>query len=148
MIDSSFIRDANFEPITTHGLTTTKTIAFTGAAGLGATGTITLFTITGDVAINVFAICTEDLATVNGTVEVGTATSTASLCSQQTATAIDLNEVWHDSVLAVGGQVAGHFHVVRENVILTIATAAVTDGTLKFYATWTPLSADGNVVAA
>lgn len=148
-VSTAFTRDANREPITHLGLQESKTIAFTGAAGLGAVGAITLFTVTGTVMINVFGFCTEDLVSAGGgTVEVGTSSSTAALCNQQNATAVDNHEVWHNSVLAVAGNVAAHLHPVDQNVILTIGTGDVTDGTISFYANWSPISEGATVVAA
>lgn len=143
---SAFTRDANFVPITNLGLQASKAITYS-ALTTGAVGATTLFTVTGTVACNVFAICSTNLAG-SGTIEIGTATNTAALCDQQSATAIDNHEVWHDAILAVGGQVAGHVHVVNEDIIQTIATNTVSGGVLTFYCLWTPLSTDGNVVAA
>ena len=145
-MENTFKRDANHVPITTLGLQTSKTITYV-AGTTGAIGTTTLFTVTGTVALNVFGMCTSDL-TGTGTIEIGVAGSTACLANQQTATSIDLNEVWHDAVLAIGGQVTGHEHVVNQNVIQTIAGNTVTGGTITFYCLWIPLSDDGNVVAS
>lgn len=142
----AFQRDANHVPITTLGLQASKTITYV-AGTTGAVGATTLFTVTGKVALNVFAICTSDL-TGSGTLEVGVAGSTAALCNQQSATAIDNHEVWHDSTLAIAGNVAGHLHPVDQDVIQTIATNTVTGGTLIFYCNWTPLSDGASVVAA
>ena len=142
---SAFTRDANFVPITNLGLQASKAITYS-ALTTGATGTTTLFTVTGTVACNVFAVCSTDL-TGSGTLEVGTATSTATLCDQQAATAIDNHEIWHNAIIAVGGQVGGSAHIINEDVIQTIATNTVTAGVLTFYCLWTPISTDGNVVA-
>lgn len=146
MTTQFFTRDANHVPITTLGLTGSKTITYV-AGTTGAVGATTLFTITGTVAVNVFGFCTTDL-TGTGTLEVGVAGSTAALCNQQSATAIDNHEVWHDAVLAIGGSVAGHMHIVDQDIIQTIATNTVTAGTITYYVTWVPISEDGNVIAA
>lgn len=147
-IVSTFRRDANRVPITTLGFINSKTIEFDGTTGKGATGATTLFTVTGDVAVNVFAICSEDLASAGGTVEIGITASTACLADQQTATNIDNNDVWHNGVLSLGGAVTNHFHPVKQSVILTVAGAAVSNGTLTFYCLWTPLSSDANLETA
>lgn len=147
MTDTTFTRDANRVPITTLGLTVTKTITY-ATATTGAIGATTLFTVTGDVALNVFGICKTSLTGTNATIEVGIATSTAALADQVTATTVDAHMIYHDAVLAVGGNVAGHHHVIDEDIIQTIGTAAVATGAITWYCTWTPLSTDGNVVAA
>jgi hypothetical protein len=144
---SAFTRDANRVPITTLGLTATKAITY-ATATTGAIGATTLFTVTGDVALNVFGICKTSLTGASATIEFGTATSTAALGNQVTGTNVDVHMVYHDAVLAVGGAVAGHMHVVDEDIIQTIGTAAVETGAITWYCTWVPLSADGNVVAA
>lgn len=141
-----FQRDANHVPITNLGLQASKTITYV-AGTTGEVGTTTLFTVTGTVAINVFGVCTSDL-TGTGTIEIGVSGSTACLANQQTATSIDTNMVWHDAVLAIGGQVTGHEHIVTQNVIQTIATSTVTGGTITFYCLWTPLSEGASVVAS
>jgi len=144
---SAFSRDANGVPITTMGiLATPKSITFV-AGTTGAVGATTLFTVTGTIAVNIIGLCTTDLAGA-GTIEIGTATSTACLCDQQSATAIDNHEVWHDNILAIGGAAANHWHVINESVIQTIATNTVSGGILTYYCNWAPLSSDGNVVVA
>lgn len=145
-VNSSFSRDANRIPITTIGIQVSKSITYS-ALTTGAVGPTTLFTVTGTVAVNVAGFCTTDL-TGSGTIEIGVSGSTAALCDQQLATAIDNHEVWHDAVLAIGGTAAGHWHYINQNIIQTIATDTITGGVLNFYCNWVPLSTDGNVVAA
>lgn len=142
----AFQRDANHVPITALGLQASKTITYV-AGTTGAVGATTLFTVTGKVAVNVYALCTSDL-TGSGTIEVGVSGSTAALCNQQNATAIDNHEVWHNSSLAVAANVAGHLRPIDQDVIQTIATDTVTGGTLIFYCNWVPLSDGATVVAA
>lgn len=145
-VDGAYKRDENFVPITNLGFQESKTITYV-AGTTGAIGTTTLFNVTGTVACNVYAICDTDL-TGTGTIEVGVAGSTAALCSQQTVTAIDQHEVWHNGNLAIAQNVALNQHIVDQNIIQTIATNTVTGGVLRFYCMWTPISADGNVTAA
>jgi hypothetical protein len=153
-IESTFRRDANYVPITTHGLQASKLMTFAGGTtndpgDFDGTGNpATLFSVTGQVAINVFGICTVNLAGASATIEVGTASSTAAFVNQQTATDVDAHEVLHDSVLSVGGQVAGHWHICDQNIIQTVGTANITAGAIQYYCWWTPLSSDGKVEAA
>lgn len=146
-VQSAFSRDANAVPITGLGLLESKTITFV-AGTTGAIGTTTLFTVTGVVAMNVYALCTSDLLGATATIEVGTATLTSALANQVVATTVDNHEVYSNSILAVAASVAAHTHVVNEDVIQTIATAAISGGTLIYYCGWIPLSSDGNVVTA
>ena len=151
---STFSRDANYVPITTLGLITSKTMVFDGATvndpgDFNGTGNpATLFVVTGTVSVNVVGFCTTDLAGAAATIELGVASSTAALGDQQTATDVNQHMSFHDAVLAIGGNVDGHSHVVDENVIQTVGTANITSGALVYYCWWVPLSTDGNVVAA
>jgi hypothetical protein len=146
----AFILDANGNPVSYNGhLVASKTIAYTGAANLGAQGATTLFTVTGDVAASIFAVCTEDLAGATATIEVGISGNTAALIAQTTATNIDNGEVWAttspanplavpaDKVIAAGA-----------DIIQTVGTADITDGTLTYYCLWVPLTVGASVVAA
>lgn len=144
-VPNRFQRDENFVPITNLGFQASKTITY-AAGTTGAVGATTLFTVTGTVSCNVFAICDTDL-TGTGTIEVGVSGSTAALCSQQTATAIDAHEVWHNGNLSIAQNVATNQHIVDQNVIQTIGTNTVTGGKLRFYCVWTPLT-DGATVTA
>lgn len=110
----------------------------------------TLFTVTGDVLVVVFAKCTEDLAGASATIEVGVTGNTAALIAQTTATDIDNGDVWRDSGPAVGAEALNDPIAIVGglDIIETIATANITGGELTYYCLWIPLSADGNVVAA
>jgi hypothetical protein len=114
---------------------------------------ISLFTVTGDVAIKIIGIVKETALTSDAiTASVGVEGDTAKLIALVAdATALQINEIWHDATpdatielssvwvewLISGGQ----------NIILT-TTGTFTAGIIDFYAYWYPLSADGNVVAA
>jgi hypothetical protein len=129
-----------------------KTVAFDGGAGNGAVGTVNLFTITGAVYALIVGICTEDLteAGATATIEVGVAGDTACLIAQVNAVNIDNGELWFDATPAnheVLAGIGGAF-LYGTTVIATVGVQNVTDGTLTFACFWTPLSANGNVVAA
>lgn len=152
-IVSAFPRDANHVPITQPGLKATKTITYV-AGTTGATGASTLFTITGDVLVTVFAVCTSDLTSGGAaTVEVGIAGNTAAIIAQTTATTIDAGEVWIGSttpatVVALGTPTHQFILNTGTDIIQTIGTTTVSGGVLTYYCFWFPLSEDGNVEAA
>lgn len=133
--------------------TTEKVLTFDGGTlnGVGdISGTnnpATIFTVTGEVAIKLLAVCTTDLVGATATVEVGTALSTAALIAQTTATDIDANEIWHDATPDASVEL---FSVLAENIVaqdveLLGATADITAGVIKFICLWKPLSADASV---
>lgn len=143
-----FVRDANHVPITNLGLLATKSITFS-ALTTGATGATTLFTVTGVVAVRLFGVVSGTDVTGSGTIEAGIAGNTAALLAQTTGTTLDVGEVWIDSSPATiealpALQVIG----AGQDIIQTIATDTLTAGTLTYYCLWTPISEDGDVVAA
>lgn len=146
-IQSAFQRDANHVPITTLGLTESKAITYS-ALTTGAVGATTLFTVTGLVAVQVFAVASGVDLTGTGTLEVGIAGNTASITAQTAATAIDVGEIWYGANPPTVGVLPAQLILSGTNIIQTIATATVTAGTLTYYCLWAPISADGLVVAA
>lgn len=148
MSTSAFLaRDANYVPIQGLGVSVSKTITYV-AGTTGATGATTLFTVTGQVAARVFALCTSDLASGGAaTIEVGISGNTAALIAQTTATGIDSGEWWVDTSAATIEAVPSQF-LVGGDIVQTIGTTAISGGVLKYYCTWIPISEDGDVVEA
>lgn len=133
------------------GLSVSKAVTFTGAAGLGAVGTVSLFTVNGQVLIDIIAVCGTTLVGTSATIAVGNSTSTARYLPQQTATNITAGKTWDITGLVTAGtapnttpnQVASNAEVV----IATVATANITAGQLTFYAFYRPLTAGATVTA-
>lgn len=135
-----------------NGPAVEKTVTFTGAAGLGAVGTVSLFTVTGEVLVKLFAVCTTNVAGATATIAVSTAGGSATLIASTTATNLAAGEIYHDATPDAQVELSS---VLTEKVIVngaaiiaTVGTAAITGGVLKFICVWKPLSANGNVVAA
>jgi hypothetical protein len=162
-ITSAFRRDANSVPITSNGLTTKKTITFAGATADawgndgGALDGAAIFTVTGLVFFQVIADCDTFLTGATATVEVGITGDTAIFMPTETATQIDAGQIWlnsasNDTYFEGGAEqeaVAGNIpkYILNGNdVLLTVTTADVETGVLDFYAIWTPISDDGDVV--
>lgn len=131
----------------------TKTVAFTGAANLGAVGNVPIFTVTGDVLVAVLtAFCTETLVGATATLALGVTGSTSFFIGATTATDIAANDIWVDTTptetnaLAVPAGFKDIF--VTDNIVGTVATAAITDGTIRFDCYYMPLSAGSSLVAA
>jgi hypothetical protein len=134
------------------GIVTNKRITFTGAAGLGATGTIPLFTVTGQALVCVIAACSVNLAGATATHKVGNSGSTARYQAQVTATNIIAGDTIDLSGEVSAGTAVGktpnQLAFNAESIIATIATAGITAGVLDYYCVWFPLSDDALVVAA
>ena len=147
MTDQFFQRDANHVPITDLGLVASKAITY-AAATTGAVGATTLFTVTGTVAVRIFGVVSGANLTGAGTLEVGIAGNTAALLAQTTGTDLDVGEIWIDTGPAtVEALPAIQILTAGTDIIQTIATDTITAGTITYYCLWSPISADGNVVA-
>ena len=130
-----------------------KTITFTGAAGAGAVGTITLFTITGRVRLDrMSAFCTVSLVSTGGTgkISLGVASSTGALSSNKSADAIVANDWFTGAGVAAGistdilySSFTVDVYLLSESLILTVGTADITSGTLVFDAWYRPITDDG-----
>jgi hypothetical protein len=115
---------------------------------------VPLFTVTGDVVARVVAICKTDLTSAGGcNVEVGITGATAAIITTTDALDIDADDIWHDAVpdsdieaASIAG-FAGFIISGGADIILT-PSLQVDTGAITFYCFWTPLSANGNVVAA
>lgn len=156
-------RDQNHQPFVALDSFNTEQAnptAFAGAttnARGDQTGTgnpLTLYTVTGEVLLRIFGVCTVNLASAGGgTLEVGLTGNTAALIAQTTATDIDANDIWKDASPEVGtdtlANLPGPFVVVNGlDIIETTGTADITSGNVRYVCLWRPLSTDGNVVSA
>ena len=158
-ITSAMRRDANRVPIQDQdGIIVIKSMTFAGGTTNdpgdydGTGNPATLFTVTGDVIIKLFAVCKTNLAGASATLEVGVSGNTAKFIAQSTATDIDANEVWHDATPDSSIEletVASEWVVTNgQDIIQTVGTANITSGQVDYYCFWRPLSEDANVVAA
>lgn len=139
-----------YEIIAGTGIAETTRITFDGGAKSGATGTITLFTVSGLVAIKVYPYAeVVPVSAGGGTVALGSAALTTGLVTTTTATAIHADFDWIATPAALAADTTTNFPLVvtEENIILTIATATITAGRLRFTAIWRPLSPGALVTA-
>lgn len=120
----------------------------------GATGAYTIFTVTGDVYVQVFGVCQVTL-TSGGvpTIELGITGNTAALIAQTPGLDLDQYMTWQDAVPeanpgAVPLDARGFVIANGADIILTIGTAALTAGDVDFVCRWWPISTNGSVVAA
>ncbi len=143
-------RDASFAPIQGNdAMLALKAVTYV-AATTGTVDAHTLFTVTGDVLVRIFATCSVNLDSDGAaTIEVGITGNTAGLIAQTTATGIDAGEVWIDNAAAtIEALPATQILTNGTDIIATIGTAAIKAGALTFYCLWRPLSVGASVVAA
>lgn len=110
----------------------------------------TLFTVTGTVAMKIYAVCDTTLVGATATLEVGTAINTAGGIAQITASDLVVNEIWHDATPTTSIEAESNFVelVANQDIIQTVGTANITAGAITYFCHWRPISRDGNVVAA
>jgi hypothetical protein len=132
--NSVFLDNKLAIPITFAALTT------------GTVATHALVTVTGTVAMSLFAVCSVDVAGA-GTIEVGTALATAGMIAQTTGTDIDVGDIWHDAVPDSSIELTSVVtqKIVTQNVGYKITSATLTGGAVTFYIGWAPISPNGRV---
>lgn len=149
-ITSTFLRDGNFVPIWTEGITESKAITYV-AGTTGAIGASTLFTVTGTVLVRIFGVC--GLTLTSGgtpTLEVGRTGGTAELLAQiADATNLATDELYLDATPTTQIEAMPSRLIISngQDIIQTIGSATITGGSLTYYCVWAPISEDGNVVA-
>ena len=129
-----------------------KTITFDGTAGNGAAGTVSWFTVTGDVLIGTISgFCSVDLTGATSTITLGVTNATALFIAATTCTTLDAGTFWVSTTATANGialPAATKDVIITQNIVTTIATADTTAGTLRVDIYWLPLSSDGLVVPA
>lgn len=116
------------------------------------TGTLTLFTVTGDVMVRIVPICKTNVASAAAAnVELGVSADTDAILAATVATDLDANEIWIDTTptTTIEAESTRRDYIISngDDVILTLS-AQVDSGAITFYCFWIPLSADGMVVVA
>jgi hypothetical protein len=116
------------------------------------TGTLTLFNVTGDVIVEIIPIVITAVASVAAAnIRLGIVGSTNAMIADTLATDLGLGLLWLSP--GVDSKIepydAARRFIITEgtNIVLTLS-AQVDSGAITFYCFWTPLSVDGNVVAA
>lgn len=112
----------------------------------GATGAHTVFTVTGDCIVSAMATCSVDL-TGAATLELGVANNTAGILAQiADATTLDAGEIWVDATATTGVKAIPTQKIITgANIIMTIASTAITAGVIAIYLTYRPLSSGAGI---
>jgi len=115
-------------------------------------GTVSVFTVTGDVIVKVIAVCSTDCESGGACdIELGVVGTVAALIVSTDLTLLEDGDIWHDvtpdsdnELLAVAAK-----HIITDGADIIITLSATADsGAIEFYCLCTPLSTDGLVVAA
>jgi len=116
------------------------------------TGTMNVFTVTGDVMLEVIGVTKTNVASAGAcNIELGVTGTVAAMIAATDATTLAAGEIWHDTASdsdVEASSVWRSFTVSGgADVILTLS-AQLDSGVVAFYCRWRPLSSDGKVVAA
>ena len=157
-----------FSSLDSYNVVISRPPAFTGATAntrgddAGTNDPYTLFTVTGDVLVRIWGVCTETLTNATATVSVGVAGNTAGLIALETATEIVTNGIYASATQVTGvvalSSVTGPFVIANGlDINEYVATADVTGGNIYYICLFRPVSKGqdasgnditGNVVAA
>lgn len=114
----------------------------------GTLNPFTIFTVTGDVIVQIFGVCVTNLAGATATLEVGIPGDTAGLIQQTTAENLDARGIWIDNTPGIV-EAPPTSKIIAQgfDIIGSVGTADITAGVVDFYCFWRPLSQDGLVAA-
>lgn len=116
--------------------------------GTGTAGNHTLFTVTGDVLITVFGVCTTSMDGAGADFEVGVTGNTAGLIAQiADVEDLDAGDIYQDASPEVGTVALPSSRIVVGglDVLNKITNANITAGVIDWYCLWRPLSDDADI---
>lgn len=127
-----------------------KTVTFTGGAGAGAVGLVTLFPVTGAVIIErLVPFCTVDMVSATNGAEIALtdADDASGPYSTTTASAIDAGFLWDrssgDNGWGFDAVSVGSVFVAYKDVCLKITIEDITAGAMRFDVWYRPITDDG-----
>ena len=116
------------------------------------TGTVSLFTVTGDVMVSVIPIITTDVTSAAaGLIRLGVVGSTDAMIVDSLSTNLDARGIWVDQTpdneIEPFERIRRYIITDGNDIVLTLS-AQIDTGAIRFYCYWSPLSTDGRVVTA
>lgn len=116
------------------------------------TGTLTLFTVTGDVIVRIIPICKTNLTSAGAcNMELGVSGDVNAMIAATDVTAIDANEIWHDAspdANIEAESVSRDYIISNGDDVIETLSAQIDAGAITYYCFWIPLSLGASVVAA
>ena len=146
--DAAMDRDENSAIIYSNEAFKLESTWTFSAATTGAVGSHTLFTVTGNVLVQVFGICDTNMAGSGADFEVGVTGNTAGIIAQiADVEDLDDGDIYIDATPEVGVAALPSTFILNDglDILLKITGTAVTAGVIDFYCLWRPLSSTGNV---
>lgn len=116
------------------------------------TGTVALFTVTGDVIVKIIPIITTDVTSAAvANIRMGVVGETDAMIVDSVSTNLDARGIWVDQTpdneIETTERIREYIITDGNDVNLTLS-AQVDAGAITFYCWWDRLSADGKVVVA
>jgi hypothetical protein len=116
------------------------------------TGTVNLFTVTGDVIVRIIAVTKTNLTSAGAcNAELGVTGTVAAMIAATDVTTLDVGEIWHDATsdsnVEALSTMKEYILTTGIDVIMTLS-AQIDAGAMTLYCLWTPLSDGASVVAA
>ena len=115
-------------------------------------GAVSLFTVTGDVFVNIIVVITTNIASAaSANIQLGVVGYTDAMIVDTLSTDMDAREIWNDSGITneIENLDSIRKYIITDgnNIILTLDDQ-VDSGAMTFYCFWSPLSNDGKVEVA
>ncbi len=116
-----------------------------------STGTVNLFTVTGDVIVQIIPVITTDVVPdAAADIRLGVTGNTDALIVDSDATGLDARGIWVDQTpdyeVEPLDRIRSYIITDGNDILLTLS-AQVNSGAITFYCFWTPLSSGASVVA-
>jgi hypothetical protein len=137
----------NIFPITTEPIRLIQDITFSND-----TGTVNVFTVTGDVLVRIIPVITTDVVPdTTANIRLGVVGNTDSMIVDSISTNLDARGIWVDQTpdyeIEPTDRARDYIITDGNDIILTL-DAQVNSGVIRFYCFWSKLSIDGKVVNA
>jgi hypothetical protein len=117
-----------------------------------STGTVSVFTVTGDVLIRIIPIITTDcVPNTTANIRLGVVGNTDAMIVDSASADLDARGIWVDQTpdneIEPIDRIRSYIVTDGNDVVLTL-DAQVNSGVIRFYGFWTPISGDGMVINA
>ena len=141
----------------TYNTAVASPAAFTGGSANtrgddgGTSDPLTLFTVTGIVAVKLIGYSTVlPVSAGSGTIAVGTAITPVGLLPATSASTMAVGELWHDGTVDAGVELSSVMaeKIVIGNIIETVGTADITAGNVHYLCLWRPLTPNATLEPA
>ena len=116
------------------------------------TGTVALFTVTGDVIVKIIPVIVTDVVpNTTANIRMGVVGNTNAMIVDSVSTNLDARGIWVDQTpdneIEPLDRIRSYVVMDGNDINLTLS-AQVNSGAITFYCFWTPLSSDGKIIVA